>query len=112
MPVNQALAMGARSMVVLDAAFPGRLPAAPASLAEVLLFTAIVTMRVQATLEAPVAAAQVPVVYLPGPAIHRISPLEFDHTHMLIEGAYRAARPFLENLRVDGPGLYGSPSGR
>ena len=55
-PVTQALAMGARSLVVLDAAFPGRLPKPPESLAEALLFTAMVTMRVQATLEAPMAA--------------------------------------------------------
>lgn len=110
-PMTQALTMGARSLVVLDAAFPGRLPAAPSSLAEALLFTAIVTMRVQATLEAPLAAARVPVVYLPGPAIHRVSPLEFDHTDLLIDGAYRACRQFLEHLTIDGPGLYGSPSG-
>jgi len=111
-PVTQALAMGARSLVVLDAAFPGRLPAVPSTLAEALFFTAMVAMRVQATLEAPVAAAQVPVVYLPGPAIHRLSPLEFDHTDMLIDGAHQAARSFLEALQIDGPGLYGSPSGR
>lgn len=111
-PVTQALAMGAQSLVVLDAAFPGRLPTAPATLAEALLFTAIVSMRVQAALEAPIAAARVPVVYLPGPAIHRVSPLQFHHTAMLIEGAYQAARPFLERLEIHGPGLYGSPSGR
>jgi NTE family protein len=111
-PVTQALAMGAQSLVVLDAAFPGRLPTAPATLAEALLFTAIVSMRVQAALEAPIAAARVPVVYLPGPAIHRVSPLQFHHTAMLMEGAYQAARPFLEHLEIHGPGLYGSPSGR
>jgi NTE family protein len=110
-PVTQALAMGARSLVVLDAAFPGRLPTPPTTLAEALLFTAIVSMRVQAALEAPIAAAHVPVVYLPGPAIHRVSPLQFHHTDMLIKGAYQAARPFLERLEIDGPGLYGSPSG-
>jgi NTE family protein len=51
-PVTQALAMGAQSLVVLDAAFPGRLPTAPATLTEARLFTAIVSMRVQAALEA------------------------------------------------------------
>lgn len=111
-PITQALNMGARSLVVLDATFPGHVPKAPESLAEALLFTAMITMRVQATLEAPLAARHVPVLYLPGPAIHRLSPLEFDHTAMLIEGAYQAARPFLETLKVEGPGLYGSPSGR
>lgn len=111
-PVTQALAMGARSLVVLDATFPGQLPAAPENLAEAVLFTTTLSMRVQAELEAPRAAEHVPVLYLPGPAIHHVSPFEFDHTAMLIEGAYEAARAFLETVQVDGPGLYGPPSGQ
>jgi len=111
-PVTQALAMGARSLVVLDAVFPGHLPEAPSTLAEAVLFAAMVTMRMQAALEAPLVAAAVPVVYLPGPAIQRVSPLEFDHTSMLIDGGYRAVKPFLERLDVTGPGLYGRPWGR
>ena len=110
-PLKQALAMGARSLVVLDCTFPGHLLPPPENLAEALLFTAMVTMRTQIILEAPLIAAQVPVVYLPGPVACRCSPFDFDHTDVLIEGAYDAARPFLEGLRVDGSGLYGSPSG-
>jgi NTE family protein len=49
-PVTQALAMGAQSLVVLDAVFPGHLPEAPSTLAEAMLFTAMVTMRMQAAL--------------------------------------------------------------
>ena len=111
-PVTQALAMGAQSLVVLDAVFPGHLPDAPSTLAEAMLFTAMVTMRIQAALEAPLAAERVPVVYLPGPTIHRVSPLEFDHTSMLIDGGYQAAKAFLQVLEVTGPGLYGGPWGR
>ena len=110
-PLRQALALGARSLVVLDCEFPGHLPPPPETLAETLLFTAMVTMRSQAVLEAPLVAAEVPVVYLPGPAAHRISPFDFDATALLVEGAYEASRGFLEGLHVDGPGLYGSPSG-
>jgi len=106
------MAMGAQSLVVLDAVFPGHLPGAPSTLAEAMLFTAMVTMRMQAALEAPLAAARVPVVYLPGPAIQRVSPLEFAHTDMLIEGGYQAARSFLKSLVITGPGLYGRPWGR
>ena len=97
---------------MLDAVFPGHLPDAPSTLAEAMLFTAMVTMRIQAALEAPLAAERVPVVYLPGPAIHRVSPLEFDHTSMLIDGGYQAAKAFLQVLEVTGPGLYGGPWGR
>jgi hypothetical protein len=66
----------------------------------------------QAALEAPLAAASVPVIYLPGPAIQRVSPLEFGHTDILIEGGYQAARSFLKDLDITGPGLYGQPWGR
>jgi len=111
-PVRQAWAMGARSLVVLDCTFPGHVLPPPETLAEVLLFTAMVTMRSQAILEAPLVAEHIPVVYLPGPVAQRISPFHFDDTDVLIEGAYEAARPFLEDLHVDGPGLYGSLSER
>lgn len=109
-PMRQAVAMGARSLVVLDCAFPGRLPAAPQSIAEVLLYTALVTMRTQAVLEAPLVAEQIPVVYLSGPEVQIMSPLDFSHTAALIEAAYTAARSFLASLQISGPGLYGSPS--
>ena len=111
-PLRQALAMGARSLVVLDCTFPGHLLPQPESLAETLLFMAMITMRSQSVLEAPLVAAHVPVVYLPGPAACRCSPFNFDSTELLIEGAYEAALSFLHDLHVDGPGLYGSPSGQ
>jgi NTE family protein len=111
-PLRQALAMGARSLVVLDCTFPGHLLPPPESLAETVLFTAMVTMRSQSILEAPLAAAHVPVVYLPGPVACRCSPFDFDSTELLIEGAYDATLSFLHDLRVEGPGLYGSPSGQ
>lgn len=52
-PLRQAVAMGARSLVVLDCTFPGHLLPPPESLAETLLFTAMVTMRSQTILEDP-----------------------------------------------------------
>jgi NTE family protein len=108
-PMRQALAMGARSLVVLDCNFPGRIPGTPASIAEVLFYTVTVTMRTQAIFEAPQAAANVPVVYLHGPEPQPISPLDFRHTGTLVESAYQAARSFLDDLHITGPGLYGSP---
>jgi NTE family protein len=67
-------------------------------------------MRSQAVLEAPLIAADVPVVYLPGPAPIPVSPFDFAHTGALIAGARDAARSFLDHLDVHGPGLYGAPS--
>jgi hypothetical protein len=51
------------------------------------------------------------VLYLPGPSLRRISPLDFSRTGALIEEAYSVARLFLEKSKVDWPGLYGSPAG-
>lgn len=110
-PLRQAVALGARSLVVLDCNFPGRMPSVPETVADVMMFAALVTMRGQAALEAPVVAETVPVIYLPGPPLQRMTPLNFARTDELIEGAYLATRPFLESLEVDGPGLYGTPSG-
>ena len=108
-PMRQAVAMGARSLVVLDCNFPGSIPEVSGSIAEVLFYTVLVTIRAQAVLEAPLVAAEVPVVYLHGPEPHRISPLDFRQTTTLIEAAYEAARLFLDELKITGPGLYGSP---
>jgi NTE family protein len=108
-PMRQALTMGAKSLVVLDCAFPGKMPGAPRTFAEVMMFTAMISMRNQAVLEAPLAAAEVPVLYLPGPAPVRVNPLDFGHTETLADEAYTAAREYLEAVSVDGPGLYGAP---
>ncbi len=108
-PMRQALSMGAKSLVVLDCAFPGRMPGTPKTFAEVMMFTAMISMRNQAVLEAPIAAAEVPVVYVPGPLPVRVSPLDFSHTTALTSEAYEAAKTYLGELRVDGPGLYGAP---
>jgi NTE family protein len=108
-PMRQAVAMGARSLVVLDCNFPGSIPEVSGSIAEVLFYTVMVTIRSQAVLEAPLVATEVPVVYLHGPEPRPISPLDFRQTGMLIETAYDAARSFLDQVHVTGPGLYGSP---
>lgn len=109
-PLRQAGDMGAQSLVALDCAFASRLPGTPDTLVEVLMYTALLTMRAQAVLEAPLVAATLPVVYLPGPDPRPMSTLDFDHTAELIETSYEAARSFLEHLNITGPGLYGSPS--
>lgn len=108
-PMRQAVALGARSLIVLDCNFPGSIPEVSGSMAEVLFYTWMVTIRAQAVLEAPLVAADVPVVYLHGPDPLRVSPLDFRQTGTLIESAYDAARMFLDELKISGPGLYGSP---
>lgn len=106
-PIRQVVAMGARSVVVLDCNFPGQMPDAPDTLAEVMMYTNLVLMRSQIRVETPPVAAVLPVVYLPGPAPRPVSPLDFTYTDALIEASYEAARSFLDHLDITGPGLYG-----
>lgn len=109
-PIRQAIEMGARSVVVLDCNFPGEMPYIPATIAEALLYSMMVMMRAHSVAETLLVAATLPVVYLPGPAAQPLSSLDFRHTAALIETSYEAARPFLRDLEITGPGLYGSPS--
>jgi NTE family protein len=108
-PIRQALELGARSLVVLDCAFPGHLPDVPRTMAETLMFWATLGMRNQAELEAELAARDVPVLYLPGPPVRPMTPLDFGHTAELIADAHVAAAVFLDRVRLAGPGLYGQP---
>jgi NTE family protein len=110
-PLRHALAMGARSLVVLDCNYPGQLPPPPSTLSAVITYVSVVAMRQQPLHDLPIAASQVPVVYLPGPALtgrlKDVNAMDFGHSAALSRGAYDAAKAFLDNLRVDGPGLYG-----
>lgn len=105
-PVLEALDMGANSLVVLDCAFPDQ-PLGPLTdIASTVFFSMMVQMRQQAQRDMPVAAEKVPVLYLPGPPPARFSPLDFSHTPTLVRDAYTNAKPFLDSVTVDGPGLY------
>jgi NTE family protein len=108
-PIRQALASGARSVVILDCAFPGHLPRVPETLADAVFFWTTLGMRNQAVLESERAAGEVPVVYLPGSPVQNLTPLDFRHTTELISNAYTSSSEFLREIRIDGPGLYGKP---
>ena len=105
-PVNQALEMGAESLVVLDCVFADRAAPFPTTLVSAMVYSATVTMRQQVLRELPAAAERVPVVYLPGAEPILISPLNFRKSVPLIAEAYEESRRFLSQLKVTGPGLY------
>ena len=107
-PIRQALDLGAKSLVVLDCNFPSQSWALPEKIGDVLQFVLLVVSRQQAALELPAAAALVPVVYLPGPKLRKMNPLDFSKTAPLLDGARKLSAAFLRDLHVDGPGLYGS----
>jgi NTE family protein len=108
-PIRQALASGAKSLVILDCAFPGHLPRVPETLADAVLFWATLSMRTQAVLESELASSKVPILYLPGSPVQNLTPLDFGHTAELIASSYASSSKFLNDVRIDGPGLYGNP---
>jgi NTE family protein len=105
-PVMEALDLGAKSLVVFDCAFADRPIGRPRNATEALFYSMTLQMRAQAQRDMPVAAQQVPVLYLPGPVPIRVNPLDFSHTPELIRGGYTATRRFLDAVEIDGPGLY------
>ncbi len=106
-PVDHALRMGARSVVVLDCGPFGLRPKAPSSLPETVAHVVAIMIRQQVVRDIPEVARQVPVLYLPGPFPLVTSPLEFLSTETLMAEAYEASRAFLVEVTPAGPGLYG-----
>lgn len=104
--VMDALEMGARSLVVLDCMFASHPLEVPRRLTDTALWAITTQLRQQVLRDLPVAAQEMPVVYLPGAAPLMISPLNFGHTAGLMHDAYDRSRAFLETLSVAGPGLY------
>ena len=49
------------------------------------------------------------VLYLPAPCPLPIAPHDFSKGAQLVEMGFAAAKPFLDNLRIEGPGIYGHP---
>ena len=106
-PVDHALRMGARSIVVLDCGVFGMRLEPPRSLGETIAQVAAIIMRQQVVRDVPEVARQVPVLYLPGPFPLTSSPLDFTSSARLMEEAYEKSRAFLEQVNPSRPGLYG-----
>jgi NTE family protein len=107
-PMRQAIGLGAKSLVVLDCTYPGRSPKLPDTMVEVLALASVIMSRRQAATELPLIVHEVPVIYLPGPDMRSVNPLDFKHTDALKHGAYQASGEFLSSLSYEGPRLYGS----
>ena len=108
-PVDHALRMGARSVVVLDCGVFGFRPEPPRRIPELVAQVVAIMMRQQLVRDLPAVAREVPVLYLPGPFPITSSPLEFHASPALMKDAYDKTRAFLAEVRPDGPGVYGDP---
>lgn len=108
-PMVQAARLGAQTLVVLDASYPCRLARLPRHVIgrTILVINHTIASQVLGTL------AMVPgdrvVLYLPGPCPLDVAPGEFRHGARLMALAEPVARAFLEQVQVQGPGIYGDP---
>lgn len=113
-PIRQAIAMGAKSLIIFDCMFPGTAYREPANMQGSLLFFMTTILRQQVFGDLNLAISQMPVVYLPGPReIPKLGPafiLDFSKTSEMMEGAYEATREYLDTASCDGSaGIYWPP---
>lgn len=109
-PLRAAMAMGAASLVVLDAGEICHHRRTPRHVADMFLATMQVAMRQRVQVEAPVVAQQLPVLYLPTPCPISTSTLDFSESERLMREAAQMALGFLETAVVPTPGnMCGAP---
>lgn len=103
-PVDHALRMGARNVVVLDRGVFGLRPDVPRTLAETVAHVVAIMMRQQVVHDVPLVARAVPVLYLPGPFPLTTSPLEFRSSARPMAESYEKSRAFPAEVRPSRPG--------
>ncbi len=97
-PMRDAVAMGAQSLVVLDTSSPTADLQAPTSLID--LFSYVTEVYARQMVHRDLAdLAHIPILYPPSPAPGTISPLDLDHTEELLDSSYRDTAEYL-NLKL------------
>ena len=109
-PVNHAFDLGARSAIVLDAAWPCELTHPPQSVLESITVAMRLLTRGQADAQMLAAAGRGLVVHLPTPCTIRRSPLDFRGVVELIEATVELTQEFFE-ARADVPWPDAGPVG-
>lgn len=105
-PMRQAQALGAKSLVVLDCGLGVRNRSVPSTFAQVMTWSLDVLMRQQARADVELVSDAVPVVYMPVQSAISVNPLDFRHTLALMHSGYELAKALLGGLEVEGAGLY------
>lgn len=108
-PLVQAESLGARTVVVLDAGFPCRLPGPPEGSLGQLLHAFQIAMRHHVHLGLRLVSPQTTVIFLPSPCPLALAHHDFSGAHALIDPAHEIAREFLAGLGAVSPGVHGHP---
>jgi len=97
-PMRDAIAMGAQTLVVLDTTSPTAGLDAPTSLIDLFSYVTEVYAR-QMVLRDLAELAHIPILYPPSPAPGTMSPLDLDRTEELLETSYLDTAAYL-NLKM------------
>ncbi|MEM7134499.1 MAG: patatin-like phospholipase family protein [Chloroflexota bacterium] len=110
-PMNSALSLGAKSMVVLDAGGNSCTPGDPPKhVAELLTTVLSSALRQKVLVEAPRIAQHLPVLFLPRPCTDGLSLVDFSSGRELMDEAYAMNCQFLAEAAVPRAGkMTGSP---
>ncbi len=109
-PLNAAMQLGARAIVVLDVGGSCMPDHRPRHIADMLLTVIQASLRKRVLVEAPAVAASVPVLYLPSPCMDHGQVLDFDSSVALMREAAEEAGAFLAACDVPEPGrMVGEP---
>lgn len=106
-PVRQAVELGARTVVVLDAAPPPAERDQPTNIAETIQYVAGLLMRSQSSADVSYMRGLCELVELPRCTPQRVGPFDFSRSHELMELAYSRTRRFLTERRGALPALVG-----
>ena len=93
-PMRDAVAMGARSLVVLDTTSPTADLDAPSGLMDLFSYVTEVYARQQVVRDLR-ELTHIPILYPPSPAPGTMSPLDLDHTDELMAASYRDTTEYL-----------------
>lgn len=109
-PLNAAVQLGARAIVVLDVGSSCTPNHRPRHIADMLLTVIQASLRKRVLVEVPAVAADVPVLYLPSPCMDHGQVLDFDSSTALMQEAEREASAFLAACDIPKPGqMVGEP---
>jgi NTE family protein len=97
-PVRQAIAFGARSLVVLNANPASLTRHVPTTILGAMMRASVVMLRSQRADAVDTLAGSYPMLYLPQVTPPSLSSFDFDHTPALIDAGYRHSRDLLASM--------------
>ena len=108
-PLQPAVALGARSLVVFDVGFPCKLLEPPRTPLERALHVFSILLHRQPTGSLSTLTKDVTVIYLPAPCPLSVPTYDFSQGDTLIEAGYKTAVQYISTLSIGKPGVYGQP---